>query len=390
MEGTTAARRDRARGQRVKITAVEPSGNLYGSEYCLLDVITGTRSRGLKWDVVLPGGGGFDALLEKNKISRRTLLRRNSHELPLFRKLPGYLRLRQHIVSRRSDVVYLNQAGMLRAMNLILKGLHTPLVCQVQTLEDAQFVAAHPSEHAGVTTFICNSRFIASAAGIDPKKVSVFYQPVVGAPQQPAPPPPEQRDMWRVGIVGRIAASKGHWVFLEAAKQLVGGGMTDVQFVVVGEGIDARTTREFSEAVKASGVSAHFDLRGYRADIASELARLHAVVIPSLAEPLGRVLLDACVARRPVVVTSSGGLGEFSERFSLGVRVPPDDAAALAGGIRQLVRNYDSELAAFEAAAAATLARLDPKSYVDAMSLLLAKATQFRPSAVEWMGTGAA
>jgi glycosyltransferase involved in cell wall biosynthesis len=368
----------------LKIVAIEPSGNLYGSEYCLLDVINGTRARGLRWDVLLPHGE-FEKLLLANRIPYHAILPRDAHTLPLLRKIPAYFRARSHITKSKLDVVYLNQAGMLRAVNAMLTGLNVPLICQVQTLEDAEFVAAHPADQERVTTFICNSRFIAGACGAPPEKVSVFYQPVMRS--APAAVVAARRgDTWRIGIVGRIAASKGHWIFLEAAKKLIESGARDVQFVVIGEGIDQKATREFHDAVKESGVSAHFDLRGYRTDIFEELARLHVVTIPSLAEPLGRVLLDASVARRPAIVSASGGLGEFSERFGLGRRVPPGDPASLAEGWKAMLEAYETEVAEFDEAAARTLARLNPKSYSDALSLLISKAAQFRPSRVEWLG----
>ena len=371
----------------MRVTAIEPSGNLYGSEFALLDVISATRTN-VEWDVLLPHGSSLTRLLEDAGIRHREILDRDTHELSLPRKAPAYLRMRRHFSRQRPDLIYLNQAGMLRAVCAVSRGLRTPLVCQVQTLEDARLVAANPQYHERVTSFISNSRFIARECGVPAEKLSVFFQPVLGD-SRPVSSPPRIGNGWRIGIVGRIAETKGHWVFLEAAKKLIDSGSRDVRFVVIGEGIDADTTARFRQAVSAAGMSEHVDLRGYRTDIMAELAALHIVSIPSLAEPLGRVLLDACVAGRPAILSESGGLGEFSRHFDIGRRVPAGDASALAAGWTSMMDDYANEHRRFVDAASSALSRLDPGSYGDVMGKLLTRARGFKPSAFEWLGSPA-
>jgi glycosyltransferase involved in cell wall biosynthesis len=383
MESAKAARRDTGR-LSLRVTAIEPSGNLYGSEYCLLDVIEGTSRRGLEWDVVLPKGGGFDALLEKKQIPATYLLPRDSHTVPRPRKLISYWRVRQHLASVKPSVIYVNQAGILRAVNAINRRFRVPIVCQVQTLEDARFIAAHPAEHERVSAFICNSHYTASHAGIAREKLCVLYQPVMMAHVAAAPPP--VRPPWRIGILGRIAVSKGHYVFLEAARQIIARGDRDIRFVVIGEGLTPDDTEAFRSAVEKAGVSSQFELRGYRTDLATELARLHVVAIPSIAEPLGRVLLDACVADRPAIVSDSGGLGEFSRHFDIGRRFRAEDPAALAKSIETAIDDYDNECVSFTSAARRMLGRLAPSSYVETMFTIIDNASRGQSTAVQWLG----
>ncbi len=369
----------------MKITAIEPSGNLYGSEMCLLDVIEGTATLGFDWDVVLPGGGGFAELLLDRGIDCTTTLHRDSHKLSRFRKARSYFLTRRHIAARRPSVVYLNQAGMLRAVNVIASGLDVPVVCQIQTLEDARYVASHRSEHASVAAFICNSHFTASFANVEDHKRSIFYQPVMRVGAASGMPPLDAK--WRIGILGRIAETKGHWLFLAAARLMLEAGKSQVEFVVIGEGIDNRTTEAFTRAVMDSGMSDHFDFRGFQKDVPFELSRLHVLAIPSLAEPLGRVLLDACVARRPTVVSSAGGLGEFSKHFGVGRQFPSGDAQGLADALEFTCDNYAEEYARFSVSAEDTLKRLSPDSYVSAVASVITRAAAGETSAVEWLGT---
>ncbi len=60
-------------------------------------------------------------------------------------------------------------------------------------------------------------------------------------------------------------------------------------------------------------------------------------VLPSREEAFGIVLLEAGLAKLPVVATQVGGVPEVISSPQLGVLVPPDDAAALAGAISTLL-----------------------------------------------------
>lgn len=370
----------------MKVTAIEPSGNLYGSEYCLLDIIEGTSSH-IRWDVVLPSGGGFDDLLTRKGIRNRPLLARDSHRQSMARKATSYLKLRQHLRHVHPDLIYLNQAGMLKAVSAIAQSLDLKIVCQIQTLEDAEHVKVLPAQQRHVSAFICNSSFIAKAAAVPPEKQCIFYQPKFGLlPRERAAPRYRNGRQWRVAILGRIAETKGHHVFLDAARILLAAGRQDVQFVVIGEGISPEISADFAERVDRSGLRGCFDLRGYRPDPHEQLAQVDVLAVPSIAEPLGRVLLDAAASGRPAIVSNSGGLGEFSREFDLGRRIPPSNPAELAKAIEVVLDCYENERRTFLAAADAMFKRLDPDSYLASITTVLQNSAADRPSAIEWRG----
>jgi len=367
-----------------RVTALEPSGNLYGSEYCLLDIIEGTRSR-FEWEVILPGGGGFDDLLESKGIPAFRLLKRDAHTLPLSRKIPGYLRVRAHLSRTHPDVVYINQAGMLRSAVATTKGMSAELVCQVQTLEDAKFIAGLSAGIEKVRTFICNSHFIAKQSGLPADKITVLYQPMMPANRPQIAEPIDAGPPWRIGILGRISETKGHYLLIEAAK-ILASKRSDLCFVVIGAGLTPEHTRQFEQAVRDAGVESLFEMRGYRPDPHNELAAVHIAAIPSIAEPYGRVLLDGAATRTPTIVSDGGGLGELSARFDVGRRFKSGDAQSLASAIEHSLAHYAEERARFATAAESMLARLDPAKYIDAATTVISNAAIGRSTAIEWLG----
>jgi glycosyltransferase involved in cell wall biosynthesis len=78
-------------------------------------------------------------------------------------------------------------------------------------------------------------------------------------------------------------------------------------------------------------------LLGERTDLARLMAAADLFCQPNLRpEPFGMVFVEAMHARLPVVGSNSGGTPEVIDA-SCGVLVPPDDPAALAASLRELI-----------------------------------------------------
>jgi glycosyltransferase involved in cell wall biosynthesis len=75
---------------------------------------------------------------------------------------------------------------------------------------------------------------------------------------------------------------------------------------------------------------------GQRNDVADLIAGSDVIVIPSRAEPFGRVALEAMALSKPVVGTNAGGLPEVVEDGRTGLLVPPESPIALGAAMRRL------------------------------------------------------
>jgi glycosyltransferase involved in cell wall biosynthesis len=73
------------------------------------------------------------------------------------------------------------------------------------------------------------------------------------------------------------------------------------------------------------------------ADVAALYAALDLLVVPSWAEPFGRVVIEALAAECAVVATAAGGIPEILTHGGDGWLVAPRDPAALAQGITTLL-----------------------------------------------------
>jgi glycosyltransferase involved in cell wall biosynthesis len=134
-----------------------------------------------------------------------------------------------------------------------------------------------------------------------------------------------------VGLFGRLSEWKGQHVFLDAI-----AAMDGVQAVIVGGalfGQDAYETR-IREQASRLGLDGRVRFLGFRSDVPELMASMDAVAHTSVvAEPFGRVVVEAMMCGRPVVATRGGGVTEIIRDGETGLLVPPGDASALAAAL---------------------------------------------------------
>ena len=141
-----------------------------------------------------------------------------------------------------------------------------------------------------------------------------------------------------IGIVARLTERKGFKNLFEAVKLLVDEGRT-LKCLVVGGGASTEKIAALKNHAASLGISKHILLTGRRGDIPDILSLLDVFILPSLAEGLGRSLLEAMAAGKPIVATTVGGIPEAIEDGKSGLLVKPDDSRALAHAIGLLLDN---------------------------------------------------
>lgn len=135
-------------------------------------------------------------------------------------------------------------------------------------------------------------------------------------------------------FAGNLIERKGVDLLVESFSQLRARGACD-RLVIAGDG----PLRDLLVLqASALGVASHVEFPG--AVDAATLARLMGAadvfVLPSRAEPLGVVLLEAMACGTPVVASRVGGIPEIVGP-GCGRLVEPEDPAALAAGIEEVL-----------------------------------------------------
>jgi glycosyltransferase involved in cell wall biosynthesis len=140
-----------------------------------------------------------------------------------------------------------------------------------------------------------------------------------------------------VGIVGRLAAEKGHDLLLRAWPSLLEVCKGAI-LVVVGDG----PTRQACESlVSRLGIESRVRFTGHRGDVGNLLAVMHAVAVPSKREGFGYAALEALAAGKPVVGFRVGGLQSIVEEGRTGFLVRPGDGASLVQALTKVLNDKD-------------------------------------------------
>jgi glycosyltransferase involved in cell wall biosynthesis len=174
------------------------------------------------------------------------------------------------------------------------------------------------------------------ARGVDPAKVMLAsngFDPVEPAAEPPVAPVPGVRDVVYVGNMGR---SMGLEVVLDAAAALRDD--PTIRFVMIGGGTAAAGLRARAAAEGLANVVFTGPLPRPAAQRALQDAA--ATVVPLLAsitDTLPTKLFDAMVAGTPIVLSAGGEAKRVVEAGDAGLVVPPEDARALADGIRRVL-----------------------------------------------------
>jgi len=151
--------------------------------------------------------------------------------------------------------------------------------------------------------------------------------------EKPAPLP---EGPLRLAAIGRFVEQKGQMVLVRAMADVV-RSRPEVQLVLIGDG---EMRADLEAAIAAAGLQDNVTLTGWlsEAGVRAELAAAHALVMPSFAEGLPMVVMEAMAAARPVLATYIAGTPELVLPGETGWLVPAGDARILAEAIVELAQ----------------------------------------------------
>ncbi|GGX48603.1 colanic acid biosynthesis glycosyltransferase WcaL [Tateyamaria omphalii] len=167
------------------------------------------------------------------------------------------------------------------------------------------------------------SRFHIVHCGIDPERYA----------------DPPSHDGHRLLFVGRLAGVKGVPVLFDAIGRLR-DLHPELHLTLIGDGPDRAS---LEARARAEGLNDVVSFLGYQSqdEVAAELARTDVFVLPSFAEGVPVVLMEAMAAQVPVVTTQIAGVPELVEDGKNGRLVAPGDADALVEALSELLSEPD-------------------------------------------------
>ena len=147
----------------------------------------------------------------------------------------------------------------------------------------------------------------------------------------------------RLVCVGRLCEQKGQLLLVEAARRLAEEN-PNFELVLAGDGEDRD---EIEQIFKEQGLAELVRITGWISgeQVKEEILAARALVLPSFAEGLPVVLMEAMALRRPVISTYIAGIPELVTPGENGWLVPAGDVDALVAAMRSCLDTPTDELA---------------------------------------------
>jgi len=137
----------------------------------------------------------------------------------------------------------------------------------------------------------------------------------------------------KVVTIGRFVEQKGQMTLVHAMARLK-DSHPNIHLTLVGDG---HMRADIEKAIQTAGIGDRITLTGWvdEARVNAELAQSHALIMPSFAEGLPMVVMEAMASGRPVISTYIAGIPELVTP-DCGWLVPAGDVAALVGALGDL------------------------------------------------------
>jgi glycosyltransferase involved in cell wall biosynthesis len=226
-------------------------------------------------------------------------------------------------------------------------------LCCISSFARSQLMMLSPYEHW--------SKFVVSPLGVD---AEIF------APRQYR----AATEYFEILCVGRLTPAKGQHILIDAVERLTQEGR-QVRLRLVGSGPDETSLRKHAarscarERVIFEGAINQDRIRGF-------YAAADAFCLPSFAEGLPVVLMEAMAMKLPCVTTHIAGIPELIRDGEDGLLVPPSDLDALVTALARLMDDAELRERIGKSGRARVVEHFDLRRSVERLARIFAERVQ--------------
>jgi L-malate glycosyltransferase len=374
----------------VRVVLVNHTSTMSGAEVSLLDLVDGLTA-GHDVTLAAPEGALASAVRTRGAAVEvipavEGSLRLDPRQTPatIAAIAASALAIRQVARRARADVIHVNsfRAGLSACLAAVL-GAPRPLVHLHDCLPaTAASRATEQILSAGAARILANSAYTAACfnGGRSRAPLSVVHNPIDLDRFDPARVDRAEAraelglapDRTVLTVLAQITPWKGQDTAIQAVHLLRERGR-HVELLIAGTIKFRRPAtrydneaflRKLEETVRTFDLEDVVKFTGECADVPRLLRAVDCVLVPSWAEPWGRVVVEAMAMTTPVVATSLGGTAELIDHGRDGLLAPPHDPAAWADAVEHIMDDGALRERLVEAGRA-TARRFDRDTYVE-------------------------
>jgi glycosyltransferase involved in cell wall biosynthesis len=334
-----------------RVLVAHPFPDVYGADRVLLDAVLAFRDAGMLPTVVLPEPGPMTAWLDERglpyrcvdtPVLRKALLRPKGLGTLVGRSPNHFSLIARTIAELEADIVYANTVTLPHWV-LGARRARIPVVVHAHE-SDARM--RHVMAAALAAPLLAATRIVAVSNAAKaflcrtiPRlrdRIDVVYNGLP-VPADEFPQPLADGEA-RMAVIGRLNPNKGQDLAIATTDALVRRGR-DVRLEIAGDTFTGyeHVEVELRDSVRQLGLEDRVTFAGFCADIWELLRRTDIVLAPSRTDSLPLVVIEAMLARRPIVAADVGGMPELIDDGVTGMLVPREDVGVLTSRIEALL-----------------------------------------------------
>lgn len=148
---------------------------------------------------------------------------------------------------------------------------------------------------------------------------------------------PAHKPVPTIGVLSRFSHEKGIHVFIEALGLLKSQGILFKAHI----GGDGSLKSQYLKRIRELNLQEEVHLLGWVHDKNAYYQAIDIFCLPSFIESFGLVVLESMMHSKPMVLTEVSGPVEIIGNSQAALMVPPNDAAALAEGLKRMLTQPD-------------------------------------------------
>ena len=150
--------------------------------------------------------------------------------------------------------------------------------------------------------------------GIDEKKIKVIYNGFISKDFNYLPSKKNRySDRFSIGYIGRLDTPKGVHILINAAKELQA-----YDFFIAGRGILENKLKELAKNIS------NIKFLGSFQNPLEFISKMDIMVVPSIREPLGNIIIESGYVKKPVIASNVDGIAEIIVNGFSGILINPD------------------------------------------------------------------
>lgn len=351
--------------QPVRILFItDHGGQLGGAEHSMLELIQELQSRGHRIYCIIPSAGAFTTALEEHGVEcwirNMPVIERNNQFGYIFKHILFLLWFAVSVLfllhRRKIDIIHANKTTSIFYAAALSVMTWKPLVWHVRNY-NRHFGFVGKLLYRLTDRVICISNDVARPFfdAFGKRKVAIVYNGVSVQPYNKVSYVASKlkqtlnlpANNFLVGVAGRITAFKNIETFVEALSIIAQEGRknTNIKGVIIGDCITSNPMQmhldlEYKKSIVRRITALKLELSvhwvGFTAQPDLYIRDLDVLVLPSIAEPFGRILIEAMALGVPVIGSRSGGIPEIIEDGHSGLLFEAGNAHELAQTIMAL------------------------------------------------------